>query len=404
MKIGVKRLVGDEKGAAMMLALILLVVGGLVLTPLLGLMSTGLLAGQVYEGKTDELYAADAGVEDAVWKIQEGVAELPGPACGGEDPNYWSYNVTDDTSRINGKNVEVTITYVTNMTYQVSSTATGEGGTTQVEAYIVGESKYGDYSGLLQHILTSPGEINVAKKVLLEYPEGADPYPHYPDDWPKVWELEDFYGGQVKDGGQYYGYTEVDLEANDCPTGPIYINDEAVSCPSGLEPLYVDGALDIVNSGSTPATVSLNGTLYATGDTSVGTTGKDITLDLNGQTIFVSSSTAGSQKALTIGGKCIVKGPGVIIAIGDIEFKPEAQVGEEEGGGPVFVLSVMGTSYLQPSGHVYGAIAGNVEVYVQQGEEPVITYPTTGFGDDCNFLTGIKKLVYHIATWEINPV
>ena len=152
MKAGAKRLVRDEKGRAMMLALIVLVVGGLILTPLLGLMTTGLIAGQGYEKKTDELYAADAGVEDAMWKIQEGVEELPGPPCGGEPPNYWSYNVTDDANKINSKSVEVTITYVSNMTYRVDSIASGNGSGTQIEAYVTGESKYGDYGGLLEHI------------------------------------------------------------------------------------------------------------------------------------------------------------------------------------------------------------------------------------------------------------
>lgn len=49
--------------------LVLLVVGGLILTPLLGLTSTGLQAGQVYEKKTYELYSADAGVEYAIWYL-----------------------------------------------------------------------------------------------------------------------------------------------------------------------------------------------------------------------------------------------------------------------------------------------------------------------------------------------
>jgi hypothetical protein len=384
MKIAVKRLVRDESGRVMELALILLVVGGLILTPLLGFMSTGLIAGQVYETKTHELYAADAGVQDAVWKIQNDVEELPGPPCGGGDPNYWSYNISD----VNGKSVGVTITYVNNLTYQVLSTATGDGSGTQIEAYIVGKSKFGDYSGLMDHILTSPGEINVANKVILEYPEGADPYPYYPNSWPEVWELEEFYGEQVANGTRYYSNTVINIQGVSTELGP----------------LYVDGTLDILNSSNTPATLNVTGTFYSTDYTLIGQNGKDMTLDLNGHTIFVSSNSTGSQPALIIGGKCTVKGPGIITAIGDIEFKPASQVGEEEGGGPVFVLSVSGTSYLQPSGHVYGAIAGKVEVYVQQGEEPVITYPPGGFGEyDLNFLIGIKKLVYSIYSWEINP-
>jgi hypothetical protein len=403
MKEAVKRIVRDEKGRVMELVLILLTVGGLIMAPLLGLMSTGLLAGEVYEQKTAELYAADAGVEDAVWKIENQVDEVKYLYCGGGN-HSWSYPQPGDAPfEVNDKSVEVTITWVDNLTYRVESIATGNGTGTQIEAYITGVSKYGDYSGLLDHILTSPGEINVANKVILEYPEGADPYPYYPDDWPEVWELEDFYGDQVKDGRECSGYTAINLQGNNCPPGPIYINGGAVSCPSGLEPLYVDGELDILNSSNTPATLTLNGTIYATGNTEIGTTGKDMTLDLAGQTIFVSSNATGSQQALIMGGKCTLKGPGVIIVIGDIEFKPKSQVGEEEGGGPVFVLSVSGTSYLQPSGHVYGAIAGSVEVYVQQGEQPVITYPVGGFDEEgLNFLTGIRKLIYSIASWEVS--
>jgi len=400
MKEAVKRIIRDEKGHGLDLVLTLLGLGGLILAPTLGLMSTGLLAGEVYEQKTDELYAADAGVEDAIWKIHNQVEEVQGlTPC---YPEY-SYNM----SQVNGNSVEVTITYVTNMTYRVDSTASFNGSATQVEAYITGESYYGDYGELMEHVLISPGPINVAKKVIVE---PAEPYPEdehgtwaeYPGDWPLAWEFEEFYGGQVEDGIQCTGYTQLDIDGNNCPTGPVYINDEAVDCPSGLESLYVDGELDILNSG-TEATLTLNGTMYATGDTQIGATSSDIILDLNGQTIFVSSNTTGNQKALVIGGKCIVKGPGILIAIGDIEFKPKSQAGEEEGGGPVFVLSVIGTTTLQPSGTVYGAIAGGIEVYVQQGEEPTIEYPEGGFDEDgLNFLTGLIKLVYEVATWEVS--
>jgi hypothetical protein len=396
----VKRIIRNEKGHGLDMVLALLGLGGLILAPTLGLMSTGLLAGEVYEHKTDELYAADAGVEDAVWKIHNQVDEVQGLS-----PCYpeYSYNM----SEVNGSSVEVTITYVTNTTYRVDSIASFNGSATQVEAYIAGESYYGDYGDLMEHVLISPGPINVAKKVIVDPP---DPYPtdehgvysDYPGDWPLVWEFEEFYGQQVEDGMQYAGYTQMDLDGNDCPIGPVYINDEAVDCPSGLEPLFVDGELDVLNGGA-EATLTLNGTMYVTGDTQIGATNGDMVLDLNGQTIFVSSNTTGNQKALVVGGKCIVKGPGILIAIGDIEFKPKSQAGVEEGGGPVFVMSVYGTTTLQPSGTVYGAIAGGIEVYVQQGEEPTIEYPEGGFdGEGLNFLTGVIKLVYQVDTWEVS--
>jgi hypothetical protein len=73
MKTVVKGVIRNEKGYLLITVLILLVVGGLILTPLLGLMSTGLLAGRVYEKKMQEYYAADAGIEDALWKIQHDI-------------------------------------------------------------------------------------------------------------------------------------------------------------------------------------------------------------------------------------------------------------------------------------------------------------------------------------------
>jgi len=73
--------------------LVLLVVGGLIMTPLLGLMGTGLTAGRVYENKSHEYYAADAGVEDALWRLLND-AWLP------------SYQLNDP---VNNKEIEVTI-------------------------------------------------------------------------------------------------------------------------------------------------------------------------------------------------------------------------------------------------------------------------------------------------------
>jgi hypothetical protein len=56
------RMARGESGYATLTAvLVLLVLGGLVLTPLLVYMHTGLDAGQTHERRTDELYAADAG-------------------------------------------------------------------------------------------------------------------------------------------------------------------------------------------------------------------------------------------------------------------------------------------------------------------------------------------------------
>jgi len=77
MKRIANKLITDEKGQAFVLVLILLLVGALITAPALGFMSTGLMAGQVYEEKMDELYAADAGVEDGLWHLMYGGLIVP---------------------------------------------------------------------------------------------------------------------------------------------------------------------------------------------------------------------------------------------------------------------------------------------------------------------------------------
>ena len=376
MKIAVSRLMKDEKGAAMVVALVMLLVGGLVSAPLLAYMGTGIVTGEVYEVKTAELYAADAGVEDAVWNIQHEVPEVMGLTLCYPD---WSYNMSD----VNGKSVDVTITLVSNVTftYRVVSTATGDGSGTEIDAYVTGESKYGDYWGIMDNVLTSMGEITLKPGTNVTPSDGDHaPLEYYGGGWPEIWELEDFYGQQVEDEDPY-------------PFGTIDLN----GVDMDLGPLYRDGTLEIVNSSNTPATLTLTGTIYITGDTLIGKTGKDFTLDLNDHTIFVASNSSDPQKALWIGGKCTIEGPGCIVAIGDIYFEPNIEAGMTE---PIFIMSITGDTFLQPGGDFYGSIAGNVEVQLQPGTS--VNYPEEeDWYDSYNFLIGIQQLIYRIYSWEV---
>ena len=375
MKGAVKRLIRDEKGAALVLTLVLLLIGGLIIAPLLGFMGTGIIAGEVHEKRMDELYAADAGVEDAVWNIQLKTDKVQGLTQCSQSTNYIITGVNDKT-------VDVTITLMTVLDdlpcdYRIESTATGDGSGTQIEAYIAGESKYADYAGILENVLTSLGDITLQPGTNITPSEGEhSPAEYYGGIWPPVEDLEEFYAGNITGGTYYYEDTEIDLAGVDMDLGP----------------LYVDGELDIVNS-STPATLTLTGTIYITGDTLISPN-KEMILDLNGQTIFVASNTTG-QNALWIGGKCTIEGPGVIIAIGDIYFEPNIEAGMTD---PIFIMSTSGQTLLQPGGDFYGCIAGSVEVQLQPGT--TLNYPDDeGWYENLNFLVGIKELVYSIASW-----
>ena len=379
MKIDVKRLIKDEKGAALAMALILLLIGGLMAAPLLSFMGTGILSGEVYEARTAELYAVDAGVEDAIWKIQNSDGYLP---CSPGSPPR-NYTITD----INGEDVDITITSlalyqgITNLTgtYLIESTTTGNSSGTQIEAYIEGVNKYGDYGDILGQVLTSQEEIVLKPGTEVYPPEGEQgPVEYYDNDWPTAEELVEFYMEDVMDE-ESYGSDMLALDSD-----------------MELGPFYRDGDMEI-KAGTAGFTLTLTGTIYVTGDTLIGSTGKDFTLDLNNHTIFVASDSADPQKALWVGGKCTVVGSGVIISIGDMYFEPNTEAGVTD---PIFVMSVSGTTSVQPGGDFYGSIAGSVEIELQPGTS--INYPGGGWYDDLNFLIGVKKLVYSIDSWEVS--
>jgi hypothetical protein len=100
MKRTTNKLITDEKGQVMILVLILLVLGALIIAPLMGFMSTGIMAGQTIEERVEEVYAADAGIEDALHKMLSGYESLPETV--GE-------NLTYSIADVNDKDVEVVV-------------------------------------------------------------------------------------------------------------------------------------------------------------------------------------------------------------------------------------------------------------------------------------------------------
>jgi hypothetical protein len=100
---------GEEKGQALIAVLAFLLIGSLTLPPILSHISTSLKTGRIYEERTDELYAADSGIEDALWLIKYDRLQ-----SFFTDPDYdiynfvttWSYNLSDT---INGLTANVSI-------------------------------------------------------------------------------------------------------------------------------------------------------------------------------------------------------------------------------------------------------------------------------------------------------
>src|SRR5512147_858424 len=91
----IARLFSAKKGATLILALILLALTSLIIPALVSYVNSGARVGVLYNSLNEELYAADAGVQDGIARIQAGAGL---PTASGE---ILSYSIPD----VNGKAV-----------------------------------------------------------------------------------------------------------------------------------------------------------------------------------------------------------------------------------------------------------------------------------------------------------
>ena len=105
MKSALNKLIKNEGGQALIIVLVLLAIGSFTTVPLLSYMSTGIKSGQVYEQKAELSYAADAGIEDALWRTNN--EEIPLDAY-----DYATEYIYSLPQNINGKAVTVTVKQV----------------------------------------------------------------------------------------------------------------------------------------------------------------------------------------------------------------------------------------------------------------------------------------------------
>jgi len=69
-----KQMISSEKGQALPIVLALLVLGGLTIAPSLSYAATSLNGSRILAEGVNGIYAADAGVEDALWCLENGIS------------------------------------------------------------------------------------------------------------------------------------------------------------------------------------------------------------------------------------------------------------------------------------------------------------------------------------------
>ena len=377
------RLWGGEKGVILIVVLILLAVGGLTIAPMLSHMSTGLKAGQTYERKTNQYYAADAGVEHALWQItrEQRLPEFPS-----EPGDQWSYPIED----MNGKSINVTIEYTGkdsegNNIYKIDSVASDDSGNTAIESYV---TFGGGFAFLLDNAITSAGDVTLKPGVVVNgdiqyngdlYNKGTingetstEPIPS----WPTAEYFSDYYHEDVD------GLTCV-------PAGySINITGGTEANPILIGPICSQGNLTITGTG----VARLEGTVYVgtqyskAGDFNIM---PNCTLQLNGQTIFAEGN-------INFQPNCTTSGEGCIIAVGNVNYQPNIS-GEDF----VALMSIEGTVHLQPGNDFYGCLIGDSSVELWPHTSLNYIAPTEG---GINFPgmdeddTSIMEL--KVRTWE----
>jgi hypothetical protein len=309
----IKKILKTESGGALPMALVLLLLGGLLVVPTLALMTTNLNANRQIDRSNLELYAADAGVEEILWNIQY-------------NPDGFTLPQDDATptqlpeSTINDRTVDAQISKQANQPYKITSTATSaDGHSTTVECYIDIQA---DLSWFFDAAITSKEDIIIkpGTEVVGDVVYGGDitykdrdqidgeliENPDLVTSWPSAAFLSSYYLAQVATAPNINPGTTIDVGGYTA-TSPRSIWNGG--------PAHALGDLTITGSGW----ARLDGTLYVEGNF-ISKPG--CAIDINDQTIFVKGTIEIKPDSFLVGSGCI-------IAVGDIEFKPNLSSGDK---------------------------------------------------------------------------
>ncbi|PPD58614.1 DUF7305 domain-containing protein [Dehalogenimonas etheniformans] len=311
-----------QAGMAMILALVMLALGGLILGPLLGLVVTSLNVGKHTEIAVEDYFAADSGVEKALWYINQD--PLTFTADYGLDlydyiPQHLDSPATNMTvTDMNGNSVAVTISKTQESMYRVEALASSGA---RVVSYIAGGGLY-----LWDGALVSSSDITLKKDTYINGPvycmgnfdsQGAlthvGPTYEYQTGliFPSALQNVIFaahYEALARAGTVYPGSLKITASGY---YGSMFINGD-FSTSMNLTSVY----FGLPGPDGLPRTADdLPATIYVTGSIDIG---KDTVFEGNAN--FVAVGNIGFEKVVNFG-----KSESIIFSInGSIDFRKEA--------------------------------------------------------------------------------
>jgi hypothetical protein len=388
-----------KKGQILTLALLVMFVGAIILAGLFQYLGSSLLLATRGEENAVNYYAADSGIEDALYSLMNN-----------QSYEQKDYILNYTNSGLNNRIVNISVVNnpgnLGDSTYLITSTATHNksGASTKIESYIratpIDFWKFGKdaiTSNCSVTILGEKGLVhgNVSYVCSIDCTPTSQPCavngtinPPYADGidwWPETWAIAKYFKDQVDVAKPFTGGV-IDISVN-----------------STIGPLYVEGDLEIMSSVK-GASASLEGIVYVTGDLTLVAGGSStFTLNLNDQVIFVenkgaifgdANSMGKGHEEVFVDSFCTLTGSGAIFAIGDIWFEPKVLTSSQDF---MFIMSLEGWVNMQPSGEFYGSIAGNTEVEVSPNSDIIRTE-----GDDFwNTFFDPEPIILKIITYDI---
>jgi hypothetical protein len=350
-----------QRGQVLAIALILMAVGFLIVPAALSYAYSVARSNLGYEQNTSQLYSADSGLQDALFKLNHDFSNAAIPKFSGQEGTPYLLAAINGVTSLSAQ-IDCISFSDSEVTYRISSTAT-RGSSTLVTAYCLGSSPFFDNAATSLSPMTNKGTItgNVAapsvggqgeiRGDLYGTSSGGQnvtgstyPFPNPPPIWPVIAQIESHYQTGLP--------------------GASSISSIDTYGTHSIGPLQTEGDLEI-SSSTSGGDLVLTGTVYVNGDLTTGQgNGKSQTIHLNGHTIFCAGSVQIDQNCSFDDGLPPVSGSGAIICVGSLYYSPNV------AGSPndfIFVMSLASDVTFKPGNNFYGSVAAgagiNFEVF-----------------------------------------
>ncbi|MFC2013076.1 hypothetical protein ACFLUE_02175 [Chloroflexota bacterium] len=153
------RLMRNEKGQALPIVLIMLVLSGLIVAPIVQYIGTSFTSGRNIERDISELYAANAGIEDTLWKLNY------------DPPDSEELPYSSELQDVNGLSVDILVEEVTTL----YGFTVGSSGVHADYLDVEGELTYDEYLGVSIYTASvenlMPGTVHFEQMMIKLPPE-----------------------------------------------------------------------------------------------------------------------------------------------------------------------------------------------------------------------------------------